>query len=446
MSILKAFGFMPSLVRALSFVLPPQPDQWLSCQQRDDSNDVQLLSRTLYSTHNAKAISKLPMEVILEILEAAYYDDILESDVRLLANCALVCQAWSAPAQKLLFRHVTLRTNTACSSFLRAVDRKTQHGRDLGEAVARLRITLDCNHPDQILHLSFARAVVACPNLYELDLSLYGRHVSVEQTAAEGAANEVRICRVASSFDAGTLALLRLSPRVRALKLSNWTDNGHMTTQLLSDVWPSLTSVVLKGLPPTLDSADLPLTPFKPSLSEVRLNFQVQPKMDFVDWLLQNSTQSLRCLELEREPAPDLLNHLLLRYGSSLESLSIPTCATAAGAASIHALQQLKEFKVENPMPSPLAFKQLPASVEHLAFSVTRDTPLHVMISTVKELEKLVAVTVHYWDEGDKHPFLPSLKIACATQGIAFRSTKNVQRFRAMVVSALPILLSNDDL
>lgn len=70
-----------------------------------------------------------------------------------------------------------------------------------------------------------------------------------------------------------------------------------MTIIFPLDIWPSLASIVLEGLSLNMESADLLLPSFKHSLFKVRLNFQARPKIDFIDSLLQNPTQSLRFLE-----------------------------------------------------------------------------------------------------------------------------------------------------
>ncbi|KAJ8507162.1 hypothetical protein ONZ45_g10436 [Pleurotus djamor] len=100
----------------------------------------------------------MPMEVILTILEAAYYDENLQANDKLLKDCALVCRSWSIPAQKLLFSHVTLRTERACSAFLDAVNPASERGRMLAESVVRMRTVLDLNQPYQLSQSSFARA------------------------------------------------------------------------------------------------------------------------------------------------------------------------------------------------------------------------------------------------------------------------------------------------
>jgi hypothetical protein len=50
--------------------------------------------------------SGIPIEILLTILEAAYFDDRGSPDVDLLSKCTLVCKAWSLHAQKPPFRRV----------------------------------------------------------------------------------------------------------------------------------------------------------------------------------------------------------------------------------------------------------------------------------------------------------------------------------------------------
>lgn len=374
------------------------------------------------------------MEIVLSILEAAYFDASLEPDVELLKNSSLVCRGWSTPSQKLLFRHVFLRTQTAFIAFQSAVDRSTLRGRMLGDAVTRLRVTLDHNQPYRLSHRSFARAMLLCPNLYELDLALYGQCAPGQDVT--GAPDAIRMARPAPSFDDGTLSLLRSGPRITALQFSNWSDNSQSASQLL-DVWPSLKSVVLKGLPPSSPSASASSLPFRCALHELRMNFQASPSLDFVQWLLHNSATTLRILELEREPSADLLDLLVRDHGATLESLSLPACGSHDHALAVQQCERLKEFKIESPWVPPMVFKKLPATLEHLAFGVDKDTPLHMIVEAVKAKAGLKAVSVHLWEGGEDHAVLPSLRLACAYKGIELTTTLNVQRFRAMTVSSL---------
>src|SRR5882757_189527 len=89
----------------------------------------------------------IPIEVVLTIMEAAYFDESNDPDVDLLRNCALVCRAWAVHAQKLLFRRVRLCSESAFASFSEAVDRRSPRGRLLGDTVIQMRAVLDHTQP-----------------------------------------------------------------------------------------------------------------------------------------------------------------------------------------------------------------------------------------------------------------------------------------------------------
>ncbi|KAL0951970.1 hypothetical protein HGRIS_008622 [Hohenbuehelia grisea] len=369
----------------------------------------------------------MPMEVVLTILEAAYYDNNLQPNDRLLKDCALVCRNWSVPAQKLLFSNVTLRTERAARAFLAAVNRSSDRGRMLGDAVIRMRAVLDHNQPQHLSQHSFAFAVQACPNLYELNLAMYG--CGVPGSDVVGVPDMSRMRRIAPSFDARTLAVLKSGPRIRALNFSNWSDNRHSVMQLL-DVWPSLTSLVMSGTAPQLPSASQ--LPFRCALHELRMNFQAAPSLDFVKWLLHNSADSLRILELEREPTQELLDYLVDVHGPSLQSLALPACGSHEHALAIQRCRALRELKLESPWVSPMVFRRLPDELQHVALGIDRDTALQPVIETVKSRPYLGVVTAHLWAGGEQHPQLPALKIACAYRGVELRLTNDIQVFRAM--------------
>ena len=378
-----------------------------------------------------KVPAQLPMEIVSLILELAYYDESLEPDLQVLSACALVCRNWSPPAQTLLFRHVMLHSSTSFLAFRSAVDATTTRGRSLRNNVARLKVIIDHNHPDQLSHRALAIAVLSCPNLYELDLAIYGCGVP---TPCPDSPSHVRIFRAAPSFDTDTLNLLRAGPPIRSIKFTNWSDNDQLATQLLSDVWPALTSVSLRGTPPHLPADDGPNSSFGCALSDLRLDFQTMHP-EFINWLLQNSYRSLRHLELDRLPSADILTSLLNECGPSMESLSLPSCASRDQGVWVRGCKKLKEFRFESSNISPLFLSQLPTTVEHLAFSISRDTPLYLMVNFVKSRRHLRAITVQIWDDAASHPQLPNLRIACACNGVDLLVVRGIRRFREAIVS-----------
>lgn len=371
----------------------------------------------------------LPLEVVLSIIETAYYDDPIP-DESLLKQCALVCRAWSGPAQKLLFSRVTLRTQSACDAFCGAVNRSTAWGCKLGDAVTRLKVVMDHKQPYGLSPLSFAHAVTLCPNLYELNLALYGSTTS--GPGGIGEADVSRMRRAAPSFDGETLELLRAGPMITALQFSNWSENQHSITQLL-EVWPTLKSLVISGTPPQPPSPFI--EPFGCSLEEVRMNFQSPPSFEFVDWLLHNSADTLRVLELEREPSLHLLEYLINTHGHALHSLSIPSCVSPEHALAVQKCKQLKELRIENPATSPRLYKRIPEGMEHIAVGLNRNTALQPVIDAIKAGSSLKTVTVNVFDDGEKHPLFSVLKMACAYEGVELTIMKNLQMFRSSMVT-----------
>ncbi|KAI8980575.1 hypothetical protein BD414DRAFT_420258 [Trametes punicea] len=404
-----------------------------SSAPRTSPHDVQTDLTTLYAPKLPVARQPkppsvpIPMEIVMTILESAYDNEDIRSYNALLKNSALVCRDWSAVAQKLLFRHVTLATQTAYIAFQGAVDRATPRGRSLGDAVVRMEVVLDQKQPYRLSHKSFARAVSMCPNLYELSVSLYGE--GAPGLDVVGSPDASRMKRSAPSFDERTLAILRAGPRISALQFCNWSDNSASLLQLL-DVWPSLTSLDISGTTPQLenDAAE----PFPCALRELRMNLQSSPSLEFMRWLLHNSTGHLRVLDLVREPSPELLEYLVAEHGATLESLALPTCGTHEAAAAVRKCAALRELKIEGAWASPVLYKFLPCGLEHLAFSVDSDTALRPVVQAIKRSLELRVITVHIWRGGERHPQLAEVTLACARLGIELRLTRDVRAFRAI--------------
>ncbi|KAG6857309.1 hypothetical protein H0H87_006502 [Tephrocybe sp. NHM501043] len=366
----------------------------------------------------------LPLEIVINIIEEASYSD-GTPDQDLLRQCALVCRAWSLPAQKLLFSSVTLRSQLSCNSFSKAVTRSTPKGRVLGDTVVRMRAVIDHNQPFKLSQRSLAEAVTQCPNLYELNLSLYGR--------ASPRDNDVGVSRMrrpAPSFDEGTLTLLRSGPTISALQFSNWSENSQSLTQLL-DVWPSLRSLAISGTPPEPPSPFL--APFPGSLDELRMNFQSPPSLEFVNWLLHNSAESLRAVEFEREPSTQLLQAFTDAYGANLHSLTIPSCHLPEHTRAVQTCQQLRELRIESPTVSPRLWRGLPKTLEHIALGIDLNTALQPLIDAVRASRYLGSVTVHFSNDGEKHSLFPVLKMACAYQGVELSAMYDIKLFRSQL-------------
>ena len=403
----------------------------VACQLTHNDLAARALRTSRRSTR--KTASSLPVEIIMSILEAAYFQDDMEPDVQLLSACSLVCRRWSTPSQSLLFRQVVLRSTFSFRAFTLAVSRPTERSRALANAVVRLRAILDFQHPDQLSYRALALAVTSCSSLYELDVSIYG--CEVEQTPdADG---RPRVFQAAPSLDDSILSVLRSGPRIRSLKLANWSDNGEISFQLLSTVWPALEYVTLRGRAPCLPAAgDRLVVPFNCALQGLRIGVDSQAHTDFLKWLMANSRHSLRSLELESTTGADALTSVLQHCGRHLESVSLASCSTRDQATALRTCQTLKEFKVENSAASPLfhALDQLPNTIEHVAFTLGYDTPVYLLIKFIKARRSLKEVTVYVWEGGDSHMELPGLRMACAWRGVKLLVLHNVQGFREALV------------
>lgn len=370
----------------------------------------------------------VPLEIALHIIQLAYQDDSGSVDTSLLRACSLVCWTWSSFAQRLLFRNVSIRSQRSYSSFRQAVCRSSLRGRALGDAVNRLDVTLDQNQPSPLSSSSFAHAVSLCPNLVEVALSLYGR-----STREEGDADSLdttRMRRAAPSFDENCLQLLGSGPQISALQFSNWSDTSVTLLRLLT-IWPSLKSLSITGNPPVLPSPSS--EPFPCALNQLYINVQHSPSLIFYKWLLHHSIDSLHTLHFTRITDAHIAEYLLDTFKGTLQHVSLPASSNAYIAA-LQGCEHLKRLHVERSNASPVAFRRLSSSLEHISFGVDKDSSLLPVLETVKSKPLLKSVTILAWGGGRCHPQLAPLQIACASRGLALRLTEDAQTFRALTV------------
>jgi len=367
------------------------------------------------------------MELVLETLDAAREDFDDDSYVQLLMSCSLVCRAWSTPAQKILFSKVTLRNQRSFQLFMNAVDPATPHGGILGDVVKRLRVVLDHNQPSGLHQHSFALAVNACPNVSELEISLYGCAEPGQDIV--GAPDVSRLRRAAPSFDEQTVSLLRSGPKVDHLHFNNWSDNQQSLFQLL-DIWPSLKFLSIGGTS-LQHLQDSPL-PYPGALKGLSLNIQTTPSVDVLKWLLHNSAHSLRVLHLQRDLPTDALEYMVQAHGSRLHVISLPGFGSSEVPSLLTKCEHLRELRTENPALSQSIYKNFPASIERLAFGVDRETSLSSIIDIVKTSDVLKSLDIQLWANGHSNALLSSLKIACAYRGIEMNTTSDLRVFRAL--------------
>lgn len=372
----------------------------------------------------------LPNELVLAILKAGFSTHDGEPDRRFLQQCSLVSKDWSVLAQQLLFRDVVLRTQPAYAAFKQAVDQATVRGRMFANCVRTMRVTLDHNHPQCLTERAFARAVTLAPKLDTLRVAVYGQGAPGQDII--GSPAEHRMRRGAPSFDDKTLTILRTQgPRIKALHFNDWSDNSTSLVQLL-EVWPSIRVLEISGTPPNLPSPAP--EPCLSKLEELRFNAQTPPSIEFLKWLTHNSTETLRVLDLRREPSHDTLEYLLGEHSGTLESLSVPSAPAAKVTVNLLGCLALKELRVENTRAARQVFCSLPEGLEHLALGVHENVSLQPVIQFIKKNNTLRTLTMHLWYGAEHHDQLAAVKIACAVRGVDLRISHNLQRFRSTLV------------
>ena len=372
----------------------------------------------------------LPNELVIAILEAGYSTHDGEPDRQFLQQCSLVCKDWSVPAQQLLFRDVVLRTQPAYAAFQQAVDQNTPRACMFANAVKTLRVTLDHNHPQCLTERAFARAVTLAPRLHTLRVAVYGQGAPGQDII--GSPAEHRMRRGAPSFDDKTLDILReQAPRIKSLHFNDWSDNSTSLVQLLQ-VWPSIRALEISGTPPTLPSPAP--EPCLSKLEELHFDAQTPPSIEFLKWLTHNSAETLRVLDLRREPSHDTLEYLLGEHSGTLESLSVPSAPAAKVTVNLLGCLALKELRVENTRAARQIFNALPEGLEHLALGVHEGVSLQPVIQFIKKSNTLQTLTMHLWYGAEHHDQLAAVKIACAVRGVELRISKNLQHFRSTTV------------
>jgi len=399
-------------------------------RQRDVPSNTGSLVHVPPCTHADISPSKpamhVPIEVVIHILNLACDGEAANVNRTTLANCALVCKEWSFVAQELLFRDVKLGSETAFKSFEDAVSYDSPRGCALAGAVKQLYCIVDDKQPRGLSLQAFTKAVTSCPNLQSLHIALYSASADLSSpTAVE------QIGRVGTTtlLDEDLMSRLRAGPRFTSLRFDNWSNDDNALIQLLHNT-PFITALSISGKTPSLPSLVYQLSPC--ALQELRVNFQTAPSTDFFSWLLQNSKSTLRSLDFQREPSCALLEYFITEHYATLESLALPACASREAAALLSRCAQLRELRLENAWVAPGVHRELPSSLERLALAVDKDTPLQPILRAIKRGEALSAITLHVWAEGERHPQMAAVKIACATRGIQLKVMRDIRVFRTI--------------
>ncbi|KAM5537412.1 hypothetical protein V8D89_008931 [Ganoderma adspersum] len=298
------------------------------------------------STQPSRRCHDLPIELVLEILQEAQYDDLVPR-YKWLKNYSLVCRAWSPYAQQLLFAYIALLGGADhCRTFrkiLKLADaRDPEHAAFLKNSVRTLGMVIDHQH-------IYADVVRLCPNLRELHLSLY--HASfrpdVLRRLAEGGAR-LKALRVKTYHYLPLFQLLSHLPGLEYLEVdcNSVLDSALTVPPLSPPTWP---------------------------LRHLRYTNLRRNSPPFLEWALSGpgavARKSLDVLEVI-SPSFNLSTIAALGIASTLRSLTVQRLFDRD---DLSALTSLQEIAVVHPSGTPPTFRQLPAGIVHVVLdAITR--------------------------------------------------------------------------
>ena len=323
---------------------------------------------------------------------------------------------------------------------------------------------IDFNQPDGLTFTELSHVVSLCPNLRKIGISVFG--AQPRGIVANGAADLQQTSRLAPQVPDKVLEELRTAPnasRISELRVHDWSDDPRILVQLLG-IWPHIASLKIAGKLPavshdidsTLIATTLDTAPCALEMLSLNCATGTESNVDFVQWLLAGSRQTLRRLEFLKEPSTKLLEDIFTRSTFPLDSVFLPSCACPAvgqiiqdrlGTAFLPVssndeiggdntsvrVQGLKELFVEDPL-TPLKFLVSAVrseTVQRFAFGVDCRTDLSSIARVIKTQIGLKRITVWLSNGGEKNFGLRSLRIACAIRGIELEETRDMREFRA---------------
>ncbi|KAI0354997.1 hypothetical protein OH77DRAFT_1425622 [Trametes cingulata] len=342
----------------------------------------------------------LPVELIASILEHLYYTKGVP-DHSTIKACALISPAWTEPAQRLLFRRVTLNNlhhGRAHNSFCNATNPSTERGRTLGQHVRVLELFvgeksgLDLDDADMVDILG------RTPRLYELALQIAGIHQFSVQTME----NLAQLAAGKTSEDS------RAPLRIRALTLLSCGIQSPILYQLLQ-VWPCIEFLFL-GV-----EIAAPPPKYTPTFHLYQLTLMRTPRYSILSWLLSTSLESLRIISFRDAPGRDI-DPLLEAVGPRLRSLRLMNYSLRA-AKVLEYCPNLEEFVIVQ-LSTLFKLDKLPRTLEHLGCRnlPLEDQSLDSVIEAVEDLPHLRVLTCA--SQAATDPRMTELEQLCKSKGI----------------------------
>ncbi len=298
---------------------------------------------------------RLPIELWIDILRDAQYDDLMPS-YKSLKGYALVCRAWRPHAQRLLFTRVALPQGANhCRVFLRSIASTVdaEHATMLTASIHTLSMTLD--HQE-----IYADVVEMCPNVRELRLTLY--HAAFRPHILS------RISRVAPS-----IKLLYVQPHYYSVLLQ-LLPLFHAVEVLDVDC-----SIPMQDLFPDLTARVAPQW----RLRELRYTNHRWETHAFVKWALSGvAAGSLKTLEALQVECPTFFASSVCALGlPRLRSLCVDQVTEDDDFSS---LKQLEEVRITLPRQPPPSFDRLPPGVKHIGLNAIDGAEREAVLSDLR--------------------------------------------------------------
>ncbi|KAI1789648.1 hypothetical protein LXA43DRAFT_561143 [Ganoderma leucocontextum] len=350
----------------------------------------------------------LPAELIDAILEHTYYEKGVPDNDTLRA-CALVSATWREPAQRLLFRRVTLRGmhhGREHLSFLGATDLQTEYSRTLGGHVRVLELFIGDKAGLDLDDADLADILSRTPRLYELVLRATGIH--------QFATGTMEKLRALAGLDANTVDGHTHSAhtplRIRALSLLSCGIQSPILYQLLS-VWSSI-EFLLIGVE---IAAPPPRSQPHPSFKLYQLTVMRTPRLYILSWLLSASMDSLRIVSFRDAPGREL-DPILDAVGPRLRSLRLMNNSVRTPKV-LERCPNLEEFVLVQ-LSTLFGLEGLPKTLEHLSCRNLPEEPqsLDSVLEAVEVLPRLRVVTCDKRARLDER--FGALEGLCAGKGV----------------------------
>ncbi|KAI0046771.1 hypothetical protein FA95DRAFT_1606587 [Auriscalpium vulgare] len=344
-------------------------------------------------------MAHLPLELVLLVMDEAFYLPSGLPDWNTLAACAAVCRAWLPFAQQLLFHH----TRVGCKAY--AVATHIQHILNrpaLANYIRRLELSVS-NRSFRLhspkYHASetqFASLVANLPQLYELAVHFF-----------------------TPSLDPRTVKQLSQGPsRLQALDMLESFIPSGVVYQLLQ-VWPSIRFLCIRT--ELLDPLDIPRPPF--SLYE--LSSTQSRHLPSLQWFIPpeqaQTTSPLQILEIGAKFLEVENEEIILAHAPHLRSLSL---VQKPDAGFLDRFSSLEELVVTRLPLSDATSYRWPQTLQHIALWTELEDyvrPLHPFVHAIASLLRLRRVTVH--GLLNRHRDYASLVDTCQRKGVELVET-----------------------